>query len=157
MAVPLYLWLKDEGGANIPGSSEVMGREGSIEVLSLSHGVHTPVDGSTGKLLGARSHRPIAIEKEIDRSSALLYREVACGSTLPSGELCFYRTNDAGIEQAYFIIFMKNVKIVGISPRVLNINEISSQRGTGMTRTDTAQPTIRSGLCYGPRMAETRQ
>ncbi|MCG5071920.1 Hcp family type VI secretion system effector [Paraburkholderia tagetis] len=127
MAVPLHLWLKDEGGADIRGSSEVIGREGSIEVLSLSHGVHTPTDGSTGKLMGTRIHRPLTIEKEVDRSSALLYRAVACGSTLQSGELSFYRTNDAGIEQAYFTIYMKNVKVVGISPRVLNIKEAPSQ------------------------------
>jgi type VI secretion system secreted protein Hcp len=37
MAVPLHLWLKDESGANMRGSSEVLGREGSIEVLSLTH------------------------------------------------------------------------------------------------------------------------
>lgn len=72
MAVPLHLWLKDEGGADILGSSEVFGREGSIEVLSMMHGLHTPSDGNTGKLLGMRVHRPITIEKEIDRSSALL-------------------------------------------------------------------------------------
>jgi hypothetical protein len=42
MAIPLHLWLKDDGGADIRGSSEVVGREGSIEVLSLTHGIHTP-------------------------------------------------------------------------------------------------------------------
>jgi type VI secretion system secreted protein Hcp len=79
MAIPLHLWLKDDGGADIQGSSEVFGREGSIEVLSLSHGIHTPTDNYTGKLMGARSHRPLTIEKEIDRASALLYRAIARG------------------------------------------------------------------------------
>jgi len=128
MAVPLHLWLKDEGGADILGSSEVIGREGSIEVLSLTHGLHTQTDGSTGRLMGTRSHRPLTIEKEIDRSSALLYRAVATGATLKSGELQFYRANDAGREEAYFTIAMKNVKVVGISPRVLNIKEVASQQ-----------------------------
>ena len=71
MAVPLHLWLKDEDGADIAGSSKVFGREGSIEVLSLTHGLHMPSDRNTGKLIGARTHRPVTIEKEIDRSSAL--------------------------------------------------------------------------------------
>jgi len=75
-----------------------------------------------------RSHRPLTIEKEIDRASALLYRAVACGETLKSGELKFYRTNEAGKEEAYFSIFMKNVKVVGVSPRVPNIKEVASQR-----------------------------
>lgn len=127
MAVPLHLWLKDEGGADILGSSEVVGRVGSIEVLSLTHGVHTPTDCHTGKLMGARSHRPLTIEKEIDRSSALLYRAVACGTTLQSGELKFFRATDAGTEEVYFTILMKNVKVAGISPRVPNIKEAPSQ------------------------------
>lgn len=127
MAVPLHLWLKDDGGADIRGSSEVLGREGSIEILSLSHGLNMPADGHTGKLTGTRTHRPLTVEKEIDRSSALLYRAVACGLTLQSGELGFYRANEAGLEEAYFTILMKNVKVVGISPRVLNIKEAANQ------------------------------
>ncbi|WP_027795172.1 Hcp family type VI secretion system effector [Paraburkholderia acidipaludis] len=127
MAVPLYLWLKDEGGANIRGSSNVLGREGSIEVLSLSHGLHSPADGNTGRLMGTRTHRTLAIEKEIDRSSVLLYQAVACGLTLQSGELRFYRMTEAGREETYFTILMKNVKVVGISPRAPNIKEFSSQ------------------------------
>lgn len=31
MAIPAYLWLKDDGGADIKGSVDVNGREGSIE------------------------------------------------------------------------------------------------------------------------------
>lgn len=108
MAVPLHLWLKDDSGADIRGSSGVLGREGSIEVLSLTHGIHAPTCSSTGKLMGGRSHRPLTIEKEIDRSSALLYRAVALGSTLQSEELRFYRTADAGTEEAYFTILMNN-------------------------------------------------
>lgn len=127
MAVPLYLWLKDEGGADIRGGSSVSGREGSIEVLSLTHGVHAPTDHMTGKLMGARSHRPLTIEKEIDASSALLYRAVARGATLQSGELKFYRANDAGKEEAYFTMLMKGVKVTSVSPKVLNIKEVESQ------------------------------
>jgi len=32
MAIPVYLWLKDDGGAEIKGSVDVNNREGSIEV-----------------------------------------------------------------------------------------------------------------------------
>jgi type VI secretion system secreted protein Hcp len=128
MAVPLHLWLKDEGGADIRGSSEVLGREGSIEVFSLTHGLHTPTDAVTGKIFGARSHHPITIEKEIDRSSALLYRAVVLGLTLQSGELKFYRAIDAGTEEPYFSILMKNIKVTGMSPRVPNIKEALNQQ-----------------------------
>lgn len=54
MAIPAYLWLKDDGGAAIGGSVDVQHREGSIEVLSFMHGVRIPTDAHTGKLTGTR-------------------------------------------------------------------------------------------------------
>ena len=36
MAIPVYLWLKDDGGADIKGSVDVKDREGSIEVVARS-------------------------------------------------------------------------------------------------------------------------
>lgn len=37
MAIPSYLWLKDDGGADIKGSVDVEKREGSIEVIEFVH------------------------------------------------------------------------------------------------------------------------
>ncbi|NMM02025.1 hypothetical protein HHL24_29345 [Paraburkholderia sp. RP-4-7] len=89
MAIPLYLWLKDEGGADIVGSSNVGGRIGSIEVLSLPHGIHTPVDSFSGRLMGTRSHRPLTIEKEIDKSSPISFSNSAAvmGAGPPSASV----------------------------------------------------------------------
>jgi len=42
MAIPAYLWLKDDGGVDIKGAVDVQDREGSIEVLVFSHGLHLP-------------------------------------------------------------------------------------------------------------------
>ncbi|EMV37915.1 hypothetical protein EC2872800_3149 [Escherichia coli 2872800] len=42
MAIPAYLWLKDDGGVDIKGSVDVQGREGSIEVVALDHDVYIP-------------------------------------------------------------------------------------------------------------------
>lgn len=55
MAIPAYLWLKDDGGADIKGSVDVQGREGSIEVVALDHDVYIPTDNNTGKLTGTRT------------------------------------------------------------------------------------------------------
>jgi type VI secretion system secreted protein Hcp len=123
MAIPLHLWLKDEGGADIRGSSQVFGRIGSIEVLSLAHGIHAPADQQTGRLMGGRCHRPLTIEKEIDKASPLLYRAVAKGMPLQSAELKWYRINEAGDEEEYFNMLMRNVKVVSVSPRVPNIKD----------------------------------
>lgn len=87
VAIPLHLWLKDKDGGDIRGSSKVEGREGSIEVLGFSHGMVASTDGVTGKLLGSRVHLPVMIEKEIDRSTPMVYMALARGQTLRSAEI----------------------------------------------------------------------
>lgn len=64
MAIPAYLWLKDDGGADIKGSVDVQGREGSIEVVALDHDVYIPTDNNTGKLTGTRTHKPLRLPKK---------------------------------------------------------------------------------------------
>lgn len=39
MVIPVYLWLKDDAGNLVKGSVDVRGREGSIEIIELLHGV----------------------------------------------------------------------------------------------------------------------
>lgn len=102
MAIPAHLFLTDDGGASIKGSSDVKDREGSIEVLSFGHGLHIATDGNTGRLTGTRIHSPLTIEKEFDSSSPYLYKAVATGQTLKSAEIKWYRINDAGQEAEYF-------------------------------------------------------
>lgn len=63
MAIPAYMWLKDDGGADIKGSSDVQGREGSIEVIGFGHSLSIPTDCNTGKLTGTRVHAPLCVEK----------------------------------------------------------------------------------------------
>lgn len=79
MAVPVHLFLKDDGGAMIRGGSDVQGREGSIELRGLTHNLSIPTDGATGKLTGTRQHGPFLFDKEIDSSSPYLYKAVATG------------------------------------------------------------------------------
>jgi len=74
--------LKDDGCATIKGSSDVRDREGSIEVISFTHGLHIPVDGNTGKQTGTRVHGTFTIGKEFDSSSTFLYKAVATGQML---------------------------------------------------------------------------
>jgi type VI secretion system secreted protein Hcp len=127
MSIPLHLWLKDSHGSDIRGSSQVAGREGSIEVISFAHGMISPADGITGTLTGNRLHWPVILEKEIDRSSPLLYMTFARGQTLKSSEIKWYRVDNSGREVEYFNMMMRNVKVVAVTPRVPNIKEPSSQ------------------------------
>ena len=116
MAIPAYLWLKDDGGAHIKGSVDVNGRESSIEILGFGHGLFLPTDNNKGKITGTRVHSAMTFEKEFDSSSPYLYQAVAKGQTLKSAEIRWYRINDAGQEVEYFNMLLENVKVVAICP-----------------------------------------
>jgi type VI secretion system secreted protein Hcp len=45
---------------------------------------------------------------------------------LQSAELKWYRINDAGREEEYFNIFLRQVKVVSVTPKLLNIKEQAS-------------------------------
>jgi len=115
------MWLKDDGGAEIKGSVDVENREGSIEIIGLSHGINLPVDGANGKITGTRQHSSMRIEKEVDSSTPYLYKTAATGQTLKSAEIRFYHTNDVGQEACYYIVTLENVKITGVNCGVPNV------------------------------------
>ncbi|HEX3379444.1 MAG TPA: type VI secretion system tube protein TssD [Paraburkholderia sp.] len=120
MPIPAYMWLKDDGGADIKGSVTVQGREASIEVIGFGHGLNLPVDNKTGQIAGPRTHSPMSLEKEFDASSPYLYKAASTGQTLQSAVLKWYRINDAGQEEEYFIMLMEGVKVVGVNPGMAN-------------------------------------
>lgn len=121
MAIPAYMWIKDDGGADIKGSVTVSGREGSVEIVAFEHGVHIPTDSNTGKLTGTRVHRPIQFAKETDAATPYLYKAVTSGQTLKSVEIKWYRIDDAGKEKEYFNTTLESVKVVGVTPKMLDI------------------------------------
>jgi type VI secretion system secreted protein Hcp len=110
------MFIKDDGGAVIRGGSDVMHREGSIELRGVQHLLSIPTDNNTGKLTGTRQHAPFIFEKEIDSASPYLYKAVATGQTLKEAEIKWYRISDAGQEEEYFNILMEDVKVISISP-----------------------------------------
>lgn len=128
MAIPVYLWLQDDGGAAIKGSVNVQNREGSIEVVSQDHSVYIPTDNNTGKLTGTRVHTPFVFTKEIDVSSSYFYKAVATGQTLKSAEFKWYRIDDAGQEVEYFITTLENVKVVKVAPKMHDIKDPAKQK-----------------------------
>ncbi|CAG9182377.1 Major exported protein [Cupriavidus laharis] len=121
MAIPAYMWIKDDGGADIKGSVTVSGREGSVEVVAFDHAVNIPTDSNTGKLTGTRVHKPIVFCKETDASTPYLYKAVTSGQTLKSVEIKWYKIDDAGKEKEYFNTKLENVKVVGVTPKMLDI------------------------------------
>lgn len=128
MAIPAYLWLKDDGGSDINGSVDVNKREGSIEVIEFVHALTIPTDNNTGKLTGTRIHTPVVLVKEFDSSSPYIYKAVTSGQTLKSAEFKWYRISVAGQEEEYFNIFLENVKIVSVAPVMHNIKNPATEK-----------------------------
>ena len=115
MAIPAYLWLKDDGGALIKGGVDVQHRECSIEVKGFHHNLMIPTDNATGKITGTRMHSPMLIIKEFDCSSPYLYKAVATGQSLVSAEIKWYRINYSGQEEEYFNMLLEGVRVVCIT------------------------------------------
>jgi type VI secretion system secreted protein Hcp len=128
MAIPAYLWLKNDGGADIKGSVDVQKREGSIEVVEFVHALTIPADNNTGKLTGTRVHAPVVLVKEFDSSSPYFYKAVTSGQTLKSAEFKWYRINDAGQEEEYFNTLLENVKVVSVAPVMHNIKNPATEK-----------------------------
>lgn len=127
MAIPAYLWLKDDGGALIKGSVDARHREQSIEITSFSHNLYIPTDGNTGKLTGTRVHGALMFEKEFDSSSPYLMKAVSTGQTLQSAEFKWYRINDAGQEVEYYNMSLEGVKIVSVTPMMHDTRTVINQ------------------------------
>ncbi|PLR53747.1 Hcp family type VI secretion system effector [Chimaeribacter arupi] len=128
MAIPVHLFLTDDGGALIRGSSDVQGREGSMEVRALHHSLSLPTDPMTGKVTSTRQHSPFHFTKELDSASPYLFKASATGQTLKSAEFRFYHINDAGQEVEYYRIVLENVKVILVGPVMYDTR---SCQGTG--------------------------
>jgi len=149
MAIPSYLWLKDDGGTKIKGSVDVASREGSIEVTGFSHNLRLVTDPLTGKTTGTRKHGPIIFQKEFDSSSPYLYKAVATGQTLQEAEFKWYQINYAGQEEEYFNILLENVKIVGISPIMHDTKDSQKEKHNHLECIEMAYDRITWKHCEG--------
>ncbi|MNP48944.1 Major exported protein [compost metagenome] len=123
MAIPVYLWLQDDGGADIKGSVDIKGREGSVEVVALEHGVSISTDNNTGKLTSTRVHTPFLFTKEIDASSVYLYKAVTKGQSLKNVEFKWYCINGAGNEEEYYSVVLEDVKVVNVKSIMHDIKD----------------------------------
>ena len=107
MSNPAYLWLTDANGSPIVGGSMVSGRLGANEIKAVAHHLTIPVSGNTGRLTGTRVHTPIAVQKEFDKTTPVLFRALCENQTLKSATIKMYQIDDAGIEREYFNIILE--------------------------------------------------
>lgn len=130
MPIPAYLWIKDETGADIKGSVDVAGREGSIEVIEFRHEVRIPTDPDTGRLTGTRKHESMTFVKAFDAASPYLYKAVCEGQTFNSVEFKWYNIDDTGSEKEYFNHKLEGVKVCSVKPFMPNVKDPTKERYT---------------------------
>ncbi len=67
-------------------------------VIAVDHELSSPRDPSSGLPTGKLVHKPIRTTKELDRSSALLYKVLTTNESLTKWELQFLTMTAAGTE-----------------------------------------------------------
>ena len=120
MPFPGNLTIIGEDQGLIEGSCDLEDREGTILVQGFDHLVEIPTD-DRGVASGRRTHRPITITKEIDKSTPMLYQALCSNELLTAVTLNWYRLDDRGEHELYYSMFMQNAFITRIRPWVPNV------------------------------------
>lgn len=120
MPLPGNLIITGEEQGLIEGSCELEDREGTILVQAFDHVVEIPTD-DRGIASGRRTHRPMTITKEIDRSTPMLYQALCTNELLTEVTLNWYRLDGSGEYELYYSMFMENAFIVRVHPWVPNV------------------------------------
>jgi len=123
MAIPAY--MKIDG---IPGSVNVSGREGFVEVLEFNHRVYVPTDRDDGSLTGTRKHDSLVFHKAFDKASSLLYQKVCTGQTVPNILIRWYKITDRGEEVAYFEHKLEKCKIASVRSYMHNVKDSTKEQ-----------------------------
>ena len=95
--VSAYLFLKGEKIGKVRGPVRERDKEGSIAILTLEHSIVSPRDAYTGLATGKRQHLPIALTKETDQTSPLLYRMLTTNELMPTVEIKFFGQSTQGL------------------------------------------------------------
>ena len=123
MAIPAYMEID-----GIPGSVNIAGREGTVEILEFNHRVYLPTDRDTGSITGTRKHDALVVHKAFDKSSALLYQRVASGEVIPKITIRWYQITDQGEEKPYFQHELSGVQIASVRPYMHNVKDPTKEQ-----------------------------
>jgi type VI secretion system secreted protein Hcp len=113
-ALNAYLKMTGDKSGKIKGSVAQKGREGSIELVSMSHEITSPRDAASGQATGRRQHKPFTIRKEIDKSSPVLNSMLTNNETIKAWELEVYLPDAKGAQALAYTIKLTNANIASI-------------------------------------------
>jgi type VI secretion system secreted protein Hcp len=97
-----------------------LGRENTIEVLSLTNSLRSAFERGTGKATGKRYYEPIRFTKRIDRSTPKL-RGALTGNEVVSGKFDWFRSDSQNITEKFFTIEFTNGRIVSADAQLPNV------------------------------------
>lgn len=123
MAIPAYMEID-----GIPGSVNVAGREGTVEVLEFNHRVYLPTDRDDGSITGTRKHDAMVIHKAFDKASALLFQRVCTGESIPKITIKWYEITDQGEEKPYYQHELAKCKIASVRSYMHNVKDRSKEQ-----------------------------
>lgn len=109
----------------IKGSCTARGRENTIVVDSIDHGIISPRDAASGLPTGKRQHRPVKVTARIDKATPLLFNALINNENLNEVRLQFWATDSTGGLSQYFTIELVNASISGIQMGARDQIEIS--------------------------------
>ena len=116
MGIRGNMWITDSHNESVRGSCSIQNRDGSVEVLSMTHKISLPADMKTGKPTGNRVHTPVTVMKLIDEATPFLNKACCTGELLPQVRIDLWHISQHGKEENYFTYQLKNVRVVGVSP-----------------------------------------
>ena len=127
MALPGYITITAENQGVFEGECDLENREGYTVARSIHHVVKLPVDHN-GIYSGRRTHMPITIRKDVDRTSPMLYQALCEGELLTEVEIDWYRIDSTGMEELYYSQTLKNAKIISIEFVVEDETDLSNSQ-----------------------------
>lgn len=107
--VPVYAAID-----GIPGSVEIAGREGTVELRSVEHALTShQLQGPGSAPLSASGvgHSPLVFGKLIDLSTVPLIRALHAGTRIGEIEFSFYTIDDTGTEVEYYTVTLEGAVV----------------------------------------------
>jgi len=124
-----YMRIEGENQGAIEGSSLRRGRRGLVNIHGFKHGVNQFSQSRNNLNNGPVVHQPVAISKEVDKSTPHLYQALVTKENLTI-DLEWFRFDTRGEEQLYYKIHVVGAYITQLEqwmPEVKSV-EVEHQR-----------------------------
>ncbi len=118
--MPIPCYAKFDG---IDGSSEVKGREGTVEVLAFEHLVEVPVDVKDATATGTRRHGAVQLTADIDKATTGLIECTCSSKAIPTVEIDFYMIGDDGKQTKYYSVKLENSRVTSAKMWFPNVDD----------------------------------